>query len=165
MATHNGLEKEAVRVLFVCTGNIIRSAMAKAFLETRLPSRLEGRVTVDSAGVAAMDGNLATDEAVLVMAEQGIDLARHRAKFLNHDHIRSSDLILVMEKNHLRHIELFYRSAKKEIHLLREFGLEKRLIDVPDPYGKSVNHYRSCRDLIESCMAGVIAWIEQNKKI
>lgn len=163
MAHTNGNEKRAIGVLFVCTGNIIRSPMAKAFLETHLPRHLKDRVRVDSAGIAAIDGNRATDEAILVMAEQGIDLSGHVAKFLSHDHMRSSDLILVMEKSHLRHIELFYRSGKKEIHLLREFGPKNLMAEVPDPYGKSINSYRSGRDLIESCMDGVIAWIEKEK--
>ena len=138
--------------------------MAKGILETRLPSHLKRFTTVDSAGVAAIDGNQATDETIIVMAEQGIDSTRHRAKFLSHDHVKNSDIIFVMEKNHLRHMELFYRFPRKEIHLLREFGIEKRFRDVPDPYGKSIEHYRNCRDLIDSCMEGIISWIEDKKE-
>ena len=148
-------------VLMVCTGNICRSPMAKVILESRLPDAMKAFVRVETAGVNALDGESATDQAVQVMAERGLDLSGHAAGFLSYERMKESDLILVMEKDHLKHIQLFYRPAKDKAHLLREFGVRRKSGDVPDPYGKSLRTYRACADLIESCMNGVIAHIEK----
>lgn len=148
-------------VLMVCTGNICRSPMAKVLLESRLPDSMKASVIVASAGTNALDGESATDQAVQVMAERGLDLSGHVAEFLSFERMKNSDLILVMEKDHLKHIQFFYRPVKDKAHLLREFGAKRKGGGVPDPYGKPLKTYRACADLIESCMDGVIAHIEK----
>ena len=135
--------------------------MAKVILESRLPEEMKPSVLVESAGVNALDGESATEPAIQVMAERGLDLTNHVAGFLSYERMKDSDLILVMEKDHLKHIQLFYRPAKDKAHLLREFGVKRKSGDVPDPYGKSLRTYRACADLIESCMEGVIAHIKK----
>jgi len=136
--------------------------MAKVLLENMIPGHLKDKICVDSAGVSAIEGNSATDEAIQVMAERGMDLSPHQAKFLGYEQMKQSNLILVMEKNHLHHVGLFYRPEKDKAHLLREFDTRKKAVDVPDPYGKPLKTYKSCADLIESCMAGVIDYIEKD---
>ncbi len=74
-------------VLFACTHNAIRSPMAEALLK-----HLHGkRIYVDSAGVR--DGEL-DPFAVAVLAEIGVDLARHRAKTFEQLQDTSFDLVI-----------------------------------------------------------------------
>ncbi|ACI99049.1 arsenate reductase ArsC [Rhodospirillum centenum] len=74
-------------VLFACTHNSIRSPMAEAILK-----RLQGtRLYVDSVGVR--EGDL-DPFAVAVMAEIGIDLARHRSKSFDQLEDTSFDLVV-----------------------------------------------------------------------
>ncbi|MFC7333156.1 arsenate reductase ArsC [Rhodocista pekingensis] len=74
-------------VLFACTHNSIRSPMAEAILK-----RLHGtRLYVDSVGVR--EGDL-DPFAVAVMAEIGIDLARHRSKSFDQLEDTSFDLVV-----------------------------------------------------------------------
>ena len=76
-------------VLFVCTSNAIRSPMAEGLVK-----RLYGqRIFVDSVGVRAttLDGF-----ALAVMAEEGIDLARHRAKGFDDLEDGSFDLVIAL---------------------------------------------------------------------
>ncbi len=65
----------AVSVLFACTRNTLRSPMAAGLLRA-----MHRDLHVDSVGVA-VDPDEPTDPFVIaVMAELGIDLARHHAK-------------------------------------------------------------------------------------
>lgn len=74
-------------VLFACTHNAIRSPMAEALLK-----HLHGRrIYVDSAGVR--EGEL-DPFAVAVLAEIGVDLARHRAKTFDQLQDTSFDLVI-----------------------------------------------------------------------
>lgn len=74
-------------VLFACSQNAVRSAMAEAILKS-----LHGKqVYVDSAGVRASEVN---PFAVEVMREIGIDIARHRAKTFDDLLDTSFDLVI-----------------------------------------------------------------------
>ena len=74
-------------VLFACSQNAVRSAMAEAILKS-----LHGKqVYVDSAGVRASEVN---PFAVEVMREIGIDIARHRAKTFDELLDTSFDLVI-----------------------------------------------------------------------
>lgn len=74
-------------VLFACTHNSIRSPMAEALMK-----HLHGkRIYVDSAGVR--QGEL-DPFAVAVLAEMGIDLARHRSKTFDQLQDTSFDLVI-----------------------------------------------------------------------
>jgi protein-tyrosine-phosphatase len=76
-------------VLFACTENALRSPMAEAMLK-----HLHGhRIFVDSVGVRAGDLDRF---AVEVMAEIGLDIARHRPKTFDDLEDTSFDLIVSM---------------------------------------------------------------------
>ena len=65
-------EFEPFRVVFVCTGNTCRSAMAEALLRHRLREWGPDACVVASAGTGG-GGSPATDKAVEVLADRGID--------------------------------------------------------------------------------------------
>lgn len=65
-------------VLFVCTGNTCRSALAEAFWRLLRPD-----IPVSSAGTQAWPGVPAAAEAVLVAASRGGNLSAHRARSLD----------------------------------------------------------------------------------
>jgi protein-tyrosine phosphatase len=85
-----------LRVLVVCTGNICRSPMAQGFLTERSQRLLGGAVAVRSAGTWARPGHPATEEAVLVARERGVELAEHRSTPFGTDLAGWADLILTM---------------------------------------------------------------------
>ena len=74
-------------VLFTCTQNSIRSAMAESILKSLQP----GRIFVDSVGVRPTEVD---PFAVEVMAEIGIDLSHHRAKSFQALDDTSFDLVV-----------------------------------------------------------------------
>ena len=59
------------KIMFVCTGNICRSAMADFLLKNKLKELgLEGKCKVLSAGTYAYDGDVSTYEAISVMNKE-----------------------------------------------------------------------------------------------
>lgn len=94
-------DRAAVRILFVCFGNICRSPMAEGLardLATRRHPNDASLLRFSSAGVGAQNGNPPTEEAVLAMGERGIDIASHRARRATPDVVGACDLVLTMEE-------------------------------------------------------------------
>lgn len=95
-----------VRVLFVCTGNICRSA----FGEVCLASRLAGvpGVQVTSAGVMALVDHpfdeLMRQQAALL----GLDGSGHRARQLTGRILKNADIVLVFGAEHVDWISASY---------------------------------------------------------
>ncbi len=94
-----------MRILFVCTGNTCRSALAEALARKLIVERGLSDIDVASAGTSAWDGAPASDGALLVGMERGIDLGQHRAQTLTRELIADADLVLAMGPHHLERIE------------------------------------------------------------
>jgi protein-tyrosine phosphatase len=116
------------KVLVVCVGNICRSPMAEALLRARLGHR--PRFDVSSAGVSALVGRPADEQAVALMKARGIDIRPHRARQLTPQLAAGADLILVMESGHERAVYSIAPQTRGKVHRIGRFGH----FDVPDPY-------------------------------
>ena len=85
------------RIVFVCTGNQCRSAMAEAFV------RAAGRglpVDVSSAGTLGVDDVPSPRHTVAAMAAHGIDLSAHRSRALRRARLGDADLVVGFELAH-----------------------------------------------------------------
>src|SRR5690606_1974306 len=93
------------RILVVCTGNVCRSPMAEGILRDLLENEgLGDQVEVRSAGTWAVSGSPASENAVRVSADLGVDIEEHRSTPLSHALIHGANLILTMEPGHLEEI-------------------------------------------------------------
>lgn len=130
-------------VLFVCTGNTCRSPMAAALARKAVGDRHWRHVVVRSAGVAAIPGSRASEEAVEAVRGIGLDLSSHTATLLDFDTVEWADIILAMSPSHLSVIDDLGGGHKAA--LLGDFavGEEGAGNPVPDPYGGDLTTYRA----------------------
>lgn len=160
----------AFRILFVCTGNTCRSPMAEGLCRSFLGRfLLLDQVEVASAGLHVLPGELASREAVAVLAEKGIDLSGHRAIGLAADKVQWADLILTMEgRQKQRLLEQFPEAAGKAFVLKEYVAAPEAAVDlraiqatmektswqnIPDPFGQPAAVYRQCAMELASAVA------------
>lgn len=135
-------------ILFVCTGNLCRSPMAAGFLRHRLSEQgLDARHQVLSAGVWAVDNHPASEQAIAVMAERGIDISNHIAHTTTAKDIAEADLILVMSQEHEQTIRNTWPQYGWKVQRLSEMVGKRK--DIADPYGGPIEEYRACADTLE----------------
>ncbi|MEN8776369.1 MAG: low molecular weight protein-tyrosine-phosphatase [Polaribacter sp.] len=121
------------KVLMVCLGNICRSPLAEAILQSKVDSK---EVLVDSAGTAAYHiGNLPDKRSIEVAAKYGLNINNQRArKFVEAD-FDEFDFIYAMDKSNYNNILLLAKNAddKQKVKLiLNEISQDNH--SVPDPY-------------------------------
>lgn len=143
------MAKEPIKILFVCTGNTCRSAMAAAMMND-IAVRNDLNVLIDSAGIFAEAGAKASGEAISAMRERGIDLEYHRAKPLTDELIGEADIILTMTEAHKRLIEHY---APEKVKTLAEYSGEDG--DIPDPFGGDLEEYEETAAAIRDKLTAI----------
>lgn len=179
------IHSNAIKVLFVCTGNICRSPMAEALF-----AHLAPEAEVGSAGTMDWSGQPAHEYAIAAMAERGLDLSAHRSRRLSEYLVDESDLIVAMTRNHGWAVEA--RSEAKaaatflpaelsrladqvgnrngaeahawvgRLHTQRDAQSSTRFIgraadEIPDPIGESLPYFRIIADRLERELAPAAA--------
>lgn len=130
-------------ILFVCTGNLCRSPMATGLLRQKLAEKgLDRQYQVRSAGVWADDGRPASENAVEVMAERGIDIGDHIAHSLTAEDLAEADLVLVMGQEHAQVLRTTWPQYAWKVWRLGEMSGRRK--DVVDPYLEPIEQYRAC---------------------
>jgi protein-tyrosine phosphatase len=165
-----------MRILFVCTGNAARSVMAGAVTE-HLAEAKGLDLHVATAGTHSMDGrpvSQRTRDALLAidpLSESA--LKRHRSHQVTTEDLDAADLVIVMERDHLRYLR------KRNPRAATKLGMFKRLVrtlksgplelstriqalhlgdvmiddeEVFDPAGLDEAHYDLCaKEIVELC--------------
>ena len=103
-----------MKIMFVCTGNTCRSAMAEG-LAKKIIKEKKLDIEVYSAGIFAMDGEHASYNSVAIMKEHDVDLALHTATSIENSEIEKMDLILCATKNHKAQLISKYSDEKEKI--------------------------------------------------
>src|SRR3954464_8627099 len=136
-----------MNLLFVCSGNTCRSPMAEALARKVAERRGIADVSVSSAGTNAWDNIPATDEALLVGMERGVDLTGHRARKLTPEIVSEADLIFVMTPGHLERVPAL--GGRGKVHVMDEYTSGTTNTCLTDPYGGDLDAYRHPADILE----------------
>ena len=137
-----------MKILFVCTGNTCRSPMAQA-----IAADMYAEWEFYSAGVAAYPSP-ASAHAAAVMTERGLCLAAHASQQVSEELLRDMDLVLALADNHKAMLmQDFPFLTCGNLYTLGEYaGVD---ISVSDPFGGSLDDYRSCAAQIHELLTRI----------
>lgn len=138
------------RILIVCVGNVCRSPIAEFLLRDRLAGR---DIHIASAGLGALVGHPVEGHAMALLHEHGIDASSHRARQLEPVMLREVDLVLAMERRHVRAAARLAPEASGKVFLLRRW-LDGG--DVPDPHLQSRQVFENVYAQIDQ---GISSWL------
>ncbi len=143
-------------ILFVCTGNTCRSPMAMGIFYALLPEKLKDFVNVKSAGIRAYEGLPVAENTLKILEkEYKVNLNYIRTKSLKSEDLEWADFIYVMEKNHLRELQKLGYYEKTRL-----LCCDKKIEEIPDPFGRDMEFYRKVAKLIKSSIKKIIKEIE-----
>lgn len=141
------------KILFICTGNTCRSPMAQGIFQKLLTQSGLSTVECRSAGLAAAEGAPPSSHAVEACREIEIDISNHRSHQLTRDELPGTDLFAVMTPNHFRALEEAGVAAEKI-----------QVLNVPDPFGGSLEEYRQCRDALSARLEALLQELENQNE-
>jgi protein-tyrosine phosphatase len=152
----------AVRILFVCMGNICRSPTAEGVMRGLIAeSELEHRIAIDSAGTGGWHvGDPPDARSVAAAARRGVRL-EGAARQVRRSDFEQFDLIVALDASNasaLRRVAPDAGAAAK-VRLLREFDPDvgaSEDLDVPDPYYGGEDGFDHVLDLVEAACRGLL---------
>ncbi len=152
-----------IRILFVCLGNICRSAAAEAVMRDKVEKRgLSEKVYVDSAGILSIHQGDKADMRMRSHAERrGYEITSisRPVKFSDFDQF---DLIIGMDDSNVD--DLMDRAVtldhQKKIHKMTEYCKNCSDAYVPDPYYGGSAGFELVLDLLEDSCEGLADFCE-----
>lgn len=148
---------KANSVLFVCYGNINRSALADVLSRGYLE---DSGMKVLSAGFHQNAERPADPVMVDIAAANGVNLGQLRSSTVTPKLLHSSDIIFIMEKSHYDRLGSISAEVLGKTWLLGAHGgeLEKRP-EIDDPFGRSREAYEYCYNRIEQAVSHLKAML------
>lgn len=146
-------------VLFVCFGNIMRSALAEFLMRQELSEAgLSQQVRIMSAGLHATDGHEAHPWAQEAATNLGVSLVEHRAKPLTREMVEQADCVLAMDFQNKAELLTLYPEAQKKIYMLSAYGEGAwQFREISDPYHGDLESTRVCGQQLQTCIRNLIA--------
>ena len=146
-----------MKIMFICTGNICRSAMAEKLLKKKVLDNNVKDIEIYSCGIYAQDGDVPTWEAEKVMKEEyNIDMTEHRATNIRNSDIEEMDLILCATVSHKYAVLDMHPNLKEKVFTMKEYVNYSReyhdSMNIRDPWGYDIETYRSCLGEIDECL-------------
>lgn len=145
-----------LRVLTLCLGNICRSPVAEALIESKFTA-LGFPAIVDSAGTGARHvGHLADPRSREVAQKHGLEL-KSLARQLSPADFYEQDIILAMDAQNLTDARrMAPPNATAKIRLMRDFDPETPGADVPDPYYGGPEGFETMYQMLDRSAEGFV---------
>lgn len=145
--------QKKIKLLFVCTGNTCRSAMAQyIFVSEAKRLRKASRFTVSGAGISAEAGGDMSEQAKQVLKMRGISFGKHTPKQLDIAAVEKADYVICMTAYHKFAIEAV-TGERKNLFTAGDFDGNG---DVDDPYGSGVEIYNEVAERLTNLSDAII---------
>ncbi len=148
-----------IKVLFVCLGNICRSPIAHGVFRTYVEREgLTSSISVDSAGTGDWHIGAQPDRrAQQVALDRGYDISDLRARQVRLEDFSRFDCLLAMDMaNRKELLSLAPNEDHAKVQLLMEFASKASVIEVPDPYYGSEQHFVEVLEMVEDAAVGLL---------
>lgn len=154
-----------LRLLFVCTGNICRSPLAEAIFahHARALGRAR-RYEVDSAGTHGWHSGERADWRSREVAERHGVPVDSRARALRDEDFERFDLILAMDREHLREMQARCPARQRhKLELMRAYDRPGSPPDVPDPYYGELDGFERVFTMLDGCCRALLEALEARR--
>ena len=164
-------ERNPIRVLFVCHGNICRSPAAEGTFRHLVNKKgLSDHFIIDSAGTASYHiGESPHSTTTNVALKRGINLVHSARQFKKID-FEEFDYILTMDQ--INHEDILRQSSgpiKAEVMKFRTFDpvVKTKMTppDVPDPFYGGKDGFEGVQDIMDRTAEGLLNWIIGNHNL
>ena len=144
--------------MFICTGNICRSAMAEGMLRKMLQEK-KIEAEIYSCGIYAETGDEPTYNAIDAMKDYDVNITSHKATNIRDSKIKEMDIILCATNSHKQNVLYLYPELKGKVYTMKEYaGIDKdgQDLDIKDPWGYDLNVYKHCAKEIQECLEKIV---------
>lgn len=144
--------KNVNRLVFVCKGNICRSAFAEAVAKSL-------GVEAASFGIDTTDNSPADSTAICHAEKKGFKLDKHITTSFETFQKKPGDLYIAMEPTQLPALE--QNAISHSTVTLAGIWCVKARPYIEDPYGKLPNYFENCFNCIEEAVHAIRAELKQ----
>lgn len=109
-------------ILFVCEGNVCRSALAERILQNCLNDVWGDELAISSAGTDARVGEPMDEQTAAVADALGVDSTNHFARMLTAEQLRDATLVLTGTREQRSAVVRVWPASVKYTLTIRQFG-------------------------------------------
>jgi len=153
------MEKQKIKVLFVCLGNICRSPSAEAIFRGFVKKKnLADLFEIDSAGTSGYHQGEPADERMRRHAiKRGYQLTSLSRRFNPERDFDYFEIIVAMDRENLQDLKKLARNKDDEekLFLMTDFSSDYDYDYVPDPYYGGDQGFELVIDLLEDASNGL----------
>jgi protein-tyrosine-phosphatase/carbamoylphosphate synthase large subunit len=142
--------RHSKRILFLCYGNINRSAIAHVIADHIMGEQKD--LEFKSAGFHFQGGRAADQRMCAIAEANSLQIKDFRSTVLDAELVEWADIIFVMECTHIYQLEELYAHAKRKTFLLGGLFQDNKAIEIGDPYNQPTTIYQDAFQKVNRCV-------------
>lgn len=155
------------RILFVCLGNICRSAAAEEIMRNRVVhAGLEKEIDLDSAGLSSYHQGDSADSRMRAHAARRGYRITHLSRPVGYHDFFDFDMLIGMDDSNLTGLRNLAPGLPEEQKIYRMTDFCRRIPadHVPDPYYGGDSGFETVLDILEDACDGLLDFLMQHEK-